>query len=308
MTIQYHRRLGVYMLLACMLLAIPAAWAQNETSPKKSVELDDAKLKAQIIARIQKANAGKNDAYKNMDASKIVVEKKIQFEILGQTLFAVRLKILPTQPGQLNEFLYLVVDPTLTVQYPDILDMNTGTSVLNQVMMELRRTHLPEKGLGSEVYNGGGAHQIVLISDPFCPYCRHVWEYLFQHKDKIKSLKMSYFPIHTASETACAVLEFAQQKNLNVLDVINFSYTKLNSSDKPADILKQYVTTFPQFKKYWGNDLNAVAQKLQAEYQPKIQKEQLEAKNIGIMGTPVTFVDGHMIEGGNFPQFNELMP
>ena len=308
MRIQRHQRLGLCILLVYMLLAISAAWAQTDTPPVKVPELNDALLKEKIVSRVQRANAGKNDAYKNFDVSKVVVEKKIAFQIVGQTLYAVRIKILPALPDQLNEFLYLVVDPTLTVQYSDILDMNTGFTALNQVMMELRRVPLPEKGLGNEVYKGAGTHDIVLISDPFCPYCRHVWEYLFQHKDKLKSLKMSYYPIHTESEIACAVLEFARQKGINMFDVINFSYTRLNSGKSPVDILKQYAAEFPALKKDWGNNLDAMAKKLQTEYLPAIQKEQLDAKNIGIMGTPVTFVDGYMIEGGNFPKFNELMP
>ena len=309
MTIQYHRRLGLFILAVYMFLALPAmAWAQNEVSSAKPPALDDAKLKEKILSRIQNANAGKNDSYKNVDISKIIVERKIPFQVLGQTLFAVRLKILPMLPEQINEFLYLVVDPTLTVQYPDIINLDTGTSILSQVMMDLRRIKLPEKGFGSEVYKGGGVHQIVLISDPFCPYCRHVWEYLFQHKDKIKSLKMSYYPIHTVSAIACAVLDFALQKHMNIFDIINFSYTKLNPSESPTDVLKQYAAAFPLFKSYWGDDLNTAAQKLQAEYLPMIQKEQIEEKNLGIMGTPVTFIDGYMVEGGNIPKFNELMP
>lgn len=301
-------KLKMFIALIYVFIVVPLSWAQNEALPVNPPELDEMKLKEQIVSRIQKANAGKSEAHKNFDSKMVIVEKKIAFQSLGQMLYGVRLKVLPALPDQKHEFLYLIVDPSLTVQYSDILDMETGASVLNPVMVGLRRIDLPARGIGSEIYKGGGAHQIVLISDPFCPYCRQVWGYLVQHKDKIKSLKLSHYPIHTVSEIACAVLEFAQQRRLNIFDIVNFSYTKLNSGESPAEILRQYAAEFPLLKKYWGNDLEAAAKKLLAEYLPAVQKEQSEIKDMGIAGTPITFVDGYMIEGGNFPKFDELMP
>ncbi|MBI5591188.1 MAG: hypothetical protein HY881_11970 [Deltaproteobacteria bacterium] len=305
---QKCNKLGIFIVFIYFFIVAPLSWAQNEASPVKPSGLDETKLKEIIASRIQKANAGKNESYKNFDSKMVIVEKKIAFQSLGQILYGVKIKILPVVADQKHEFLYLIVDPSLTVQYSDILDMETGASALNPVMVELRRIDLPAKSIGNEIYKGSGAHQIVLISDPFCPYCREVWGYLVQHKDKIKLLKLAHFPIHTASETACAVLEFAQQKRLNLFDIVNFSYTRLNSSESPVEILSQYAAEFPLLKKYWGNDLEAAAKKLQAEYLPAVQKEQAEIKDMGISGTPITFVDGYMIEGGNFPKFDELMP
>lgn len=308
MRIQTCNRQAIWVICVYMVLAASTVWAQNQPSPEKFPELDEMKLKEKILSRIQKADAGKHDAYHRLDSNLVVIEKKIPFRILNQTLYGVRLKILPVLPDQKHEFLNLVVDPSLTVQYTDILDMETGVSVVNQVMVELRRIALPEKSIGSEIYKGSGIHQIVLISDPFCPYCRQVWAYLVEHKDKFKSLKMVHYPIQAASETACAVLEFARQKRLNIFDIIHFSYSRLSPGETPSEMLKQYAAEFPLLKKYWGNDLEAAAKKLQTEYLSAIHKEQSEAKDLGIVGTPVTFVDGYMIEGGNFPKLDELMP
>jgi protein-disulfide isomerase len=308
MRIYHFIKPAIFIICACVFSVVPILWAQNQSSPEKPQELDETKLKEKILSRMQKADAGKHETYNHLGTNLVIVEKKIPFQVLNQTLFGVRLKILPVLPNQKHEFLNLVVDPTLAVQYPDILDMETGASLFHQVMTELRRITLPEKSMGSEIYKGSGSHQIVLISDPFCPYCRQVWAYLVDHKDKIKSLKMVHYPIQSASETACAVLEFARQKRLNIFDIIHFSYTRLNSSDSPSEMLEQYAAEFPLLKKYWGNDLDAAANKLQNEYLPAIHKEQSEAKDLGIVGTPVTFVGGYMIEGGNFPKFDELLP
>ena len=302
------KRINILIILTYILGAASLVWAQNESSPMNPPEVDDARLKEKIVTRIQNLNAGKNEAYKNFDSSKVIVEKKILFQMLGQQLVGVRLKIQSVLPDQSHDFLYLIVDPTLTAQYTDILDMETGASMLNQVMVELRRISLPEKEMGTEIYKGSGTHQIVLVSDPFCPYCRKVWGYLTEHMNKLKSLRISHYPIHASSEIPCAVFEFARQKRLNIFDIVNFSYTKLNSSESSAEVLKQYVAEFPLLKKYWGDDLEATAQKLRTEYLPMVQKEQAETKNLGISATPVTFVDGYMIEGDNFPKFDELMP
>jgi hypothetical protein len=308
MIMQNRYKLGICIAFIYIFIVVPLSWAQNEAPPVKLPDLDEMKLKEKIVSRIQKANAGKKEVYRNFDSKMVIVEKKIAFQALGQMLYGIRLKILPVLPGQKNEYLYLIVDPSLTVQYSDILDMETGANVLNQITAELRKIDLPEKGIGSEIYKGGGAHQIVLISDPFCPYCRQVWGYLLQHKDKIKLLKLSHYPVNTVSETACAVLEFAQQKRLNFFDIINFSYTKLNFAKSPVEILSQYAAEFPMLKKFGGQDLEAAVQKLRAEYLPIIQKEQSEIKDLGISGTPMTFVDGEMINGANSTKFDELMP
>ncbi|MBI5594388.1 MAG: hypothetical protein HY881_28400 [Deltaproteobacteria bacterium] len=305
---QNRNKLGIFIAFIYIFIVVPLAWAQNEAAPVKPPELDEMKLKEKIVSRVQKANVGKNAAYKNFDSKMVIVEKKITFQSSGLMLYGVKLKILPVLPGQKNEYLYLVVDPSLTVQYSDILDMETGANILNQITTELRRIDLPEKGIGSETYKGGGSHQIVLISDPFCPYCRQVWGYLLQHKDKINLLKLAHYPVNTISETACAVLEFARQKQLNYFDIVNFSYTKMNFSKSPVEILSQYTAEFPALKECWGQDLEAAVQKLRAEFLPIIQREQSEIKDMGLSGTPITFVDGVMINGANFPTFDELMP
>jgi len=299
---------AISIIWACVFLFGSTLWAQNQSSSENPPELDEAKLKAKILSRIQKADAGKHDAYSHLDPNLVIIEKRIPFQVLNQTVYGIRLKIMPVLPDQKHEFLNLIVDPTLSVQYTDILDMETGASMLNPVMVELRRISLPETNIGTEIYKGNGRHRIVLISDPFCPYCRQVWTYLVEHKNKFKSLRMVDYPIHTTSETVCAVLEFTRQKRLNIFDIINFSYTKLNSSESPVDMLKQYAAKFPLLKKYWGDDLEAAAKKLQEEYLPAVYREQSHIKDLGIVGTPVTFVDGYMIEGGNFPKFDELMP
>jgi len=151
MIMQNRNKLGIFTAFIYIFIMVPLAWAQNEVALVKPPELDEMKLKEKIVSRVRKANVGKNEAYKNFDFKMVAVEKKIAFQSLDLMLYGVRLKILPAFPGQKNEYLYLIVDPSLTVQYSDILDMETGANILNQITAELRRIDLPEKGIGSEI-------------------------------------------------------------------------------------------------------------------------------------------------------------
>jgi len=283
-----------------------AVWAQQETLPVK-IDFNELKLREKIATRISAGNSPKNPAYSGFNADKVVIEKLIPFQFQGQTFFGVRLKILPIIPEQTHEFLYLFVDRDINYQFSDIIRIDTGVSEFNPLMVELRRFDLPATGIGQEIFQGSGAHQITFVSDPFCPYCRQVWGYIDQNRSKLKSLKLAHYPIHSTSQIACAVMMFAQKNRLNVLDIVNFSYTRLNSSESPVDILNQYASEFPDLKKLWGADLQKTAEKLQTEYSPMVAKEHTEIRDLGIMGTPITFVDGYMIEGFNVPKFNELI-
>ena len=98
------KRINILIILTYILGAASLVWAQNESSPMNPPEVDDARLKEKIVTRIQNLNAGKNEAYKNFDSSKVIVEKKILFQMLGQQLVGVRLKIQSVLPDQSHDF------------------------------------------------------------------------------------------------------------------------------------------------------------------------------------------------------------
>jgi len=289
-----------------ILFSVQSLLAQTVTAPVP-VDFNELKLREKVAARIASGNLSKNPAYSAFNSDKVIIEKRLQFNFQNQTFFGVRLKILPVVAEQKHEFLYLIVDRDINYQFSDVIRIEDGVSEFSPVMMELRRIELPEAGLGHEIEKGNGVHHITLVSDPFCPYCRKVWDYLYQNRASFKSFKLAHYPLHPPSRIASAVMMYAQKKQLDILAIANFSYTRLISSESPIDILYQYVSEFPVLKKHWGENLEKAAEMLQTDYSQMVAKEHEDIRDLGISGTPATFVDGYMVEGFNATKFNELI-
>lgn len=272
--------------------------------------LDEAALKAGIALRLLNARGGKDTRFQHITADHVTVMEKLPVQIGPLAVFAVKLKIAPPAPDLRPEFITLVVDPTGTLQFGGIQELATGADPAKEAVEQLQTvdvTDLPD-GFGKTVYTGTGPHAILMISDPFCPHCRRGWEFVKLNLDRLHTLRLAHFPLSPAGETAALVMADAYQRNLQIFDIVDFTYTLLDPSREPLEILSQYMETFPDLAAPWGPTPEQALAHLRQQFQAAIQAEQHTVRNLGIHSTPIFFVNQTFVKGFNEQKMEAAMP
>jgi protein-disulfide isomerase len=272
--------------------------------------LDDAALKAGIAFRLQTARGGKDTRFQQITADHVTIMQKLPVQTGPLTVFAVKLKIAPPAPDLPPEFITLVVDQTGTLQFGGIQELATGTDPAKQAMELLQAVDVNDlpAGFGKPVYTGTGPHTIIMISDPFCPHCRRGWEFVKVNLDRLHSLRLAHFPLSPAAETAALVMADAYHREFKVFDIIDFTYTRLDSSRDSLEILAQYMDEFPETAAHWGPTPEDAHTYLKKKFLAGIQSEQRAIQTLGIHSTPVFFVNQTFIKGFNEQKMEAAMP
>lgn len=292
---------GFLFVLCLMVLGLAAPPAFSET-----VSLNISSLK-QAIAERTVASWGQTDAlYQNFSADQVVIAKEIPVFVNGVPFFAVK-AILKSPNEKPDELLFLIVDRSGRFQFPDILDIRTGTSLFSDAMTELRKIEDLSDDFGSLIFEGKGKHGIVLVSDPFCTFCRRGWSYLVKEKAKIKALKLAHLPLNKYSELVCMALLDAEKRGDNLFEMVNFAYGDLKQTADDEVIVRHFLKTFPHLRKIWGETPKEAVFYLRSHYTDEIQKEVQRIRGMGMNSTPVFFIDKHMIEGFQEKPIRERM-
>lgn len=288
---------------ACLLLAfflLPVTGVHAKT-------LDTAALKKAIAQRTVASWGDEDPYYKRFRADQVAIEKEIPIQAGDLSLFAVK-AVLKAPRGAQDEALFLVVDSTGQLQFSDVLDVKTGHSFCKEALAEVRRIEKLPDDFGTLIYEGRGRHDLVVISDPFCPYCRKGWQFFQSERKKIRSLKVVHFPLHSHSELVCMALLDAEVRKERVLEMVDFAYNTLKQTAEPEGMIEQFFDAFPNLKTIWGKDAKSAMAYLEKNYREKVNEETRTAQRLGIKATPVFFIDGHMIEGYHEKQIRDRMP
>jgi protein-disulfide isomerase len=275
-----------------------------------AAELNDAALKAGIAFRLQTARGGKDTRFQQVTADHVTVIRKLPVQTGPLTVFAVKLKIAPPAPDLSPEFITLVVDQTGTLQFGGIQELATGTDLAKQAVEMLQAVDINDlpAGFGKPVYTGTGPHTIIMISDPFCPHCRRGWEFVKVNLDRLHTLRLAHFPLSPAAETAALVMADAYHREFKVFDIIDFTYTLLDSSRNSLEILSQYINEFPEIAAHWGPTPEDALTYLKKHFLAGVQAEQRTIQTLGIHSTPVFFVNHAFIKGFNEQKMEAAMP
>jgi protein-disulfide isomerase len=225
-------------------------------------------------------------------------------------VFAVKLKLSPPVPDRVPEFLTLVVDETGTLQISGIQELATGENRLEDIIDQLQAVDIHDlpADFGKTIYTGNGPHTVIAVSDPFCPHCRRGWEFIKTHLDRIHTLRLAHFPLSPAAETACLVMADAYHRKSMVYDIIDYTYTLLNSSQNSLKILTQYMEEFPDLAGQWGKTPEEALTYLNKRFLAEIKAEQHTIRSLGIHSTPVFFVNQTFIKGFNDQKIESAMP
>ncbi len=295
----------------------PEAAEPPEPNPQilpheQPVVLDEAALKTGIAHRLRTARGTRDDRFTNFTADQVGIEDAIPVHTPApeMTWFAVKLKIQPMVTDARPEFITLVVDPTGTLQIGSIQDLATGADLMKNAVDRLQTVDVKDlpPDFGKEIYSGSGPHTVIVISDPFCPHCRQAWDHIKLNLDRIKTLRLAHFPLNPASEAACLVMADAFVRQELVFEVIDFTYSLLNKTQDPQEIITQYMELFPEPAQAWGDDPAAALAYLTQKHLDNVRAEQNTVRTLGIHSTPIFFVNDTFIKGFNVQKMEGAMP
>jgi protein-disulfide isomerase len=272
--------------------------------------LDEAALKEGIALRLRTARGAKDERFRQMSSDHVSIEKKTPVDTGSLTVFAVRLKITPPVPDLLPEFITLVVDDTGTLQFGGIQELATGTNLVKDAVDQLQTVDINDlpPDFGKLIHTGTGPHNVIVVSDPFCPHCRRGWEFIKLNLDRIHTLRLADLPLSPAAETANLAMSDAYHRQFKVFDIIDFTYTQLNSSKEPLDILSQYMVAFPDLTETWGTTPENGLTYLKEKYLSEIKTQEQTVRALGIHSTPVFFVNNTFIKGFSSRKMEAAMP
>jgi protein-disulfide isomerase len=286
------------------------AQSQKEAVPQMDMphsELDEAALKESIASRIRATRGTQDEKLTQINPDMVTIDRKVPFFIQGMSFFAVKVKILSPPPGAGEEAITLVVDKSGTLQIIDIQELASGNSPVQDALNQLIRAEDIPPDFGKEIFKGTGQYSIIVISDPFCPYCRKGWEYLKAKQGKLKSFRLSHFPLNRAAEVAAMVMADAHHRQFKLFEIVDFAYTRLNPDTNPQDILVQFMDAFPELKEIWGHDPVTAFEHLEAKYVDVVREEMATAQAVGINSTPVFILNGEFIQGFNAEKLDKIM-
>ena len=193
----------VFVAFVALLAGVPAHAGEG---------LDEAGFRDNVLLRIRSMKP----EYKYFPAEKINIEKQssTRVEADGVSLELVAVKITLDPPDGTDEKageLIMLVDRSGTLMFSDIRAIATGKSLVQDAMDEVSVVELAED-VGETVFTGGGKTEVVLVSDPLCPYCRRAWDMVMSDPAKIGNFKLVHMPLpmHSGADVACMILAYAK--------------------------------------------------------------------------------------------------
>lgn len=224
-------------------------------------------------------------------------------------LYAIKANVEALDEGPGSDIMMIVdADGQLEISVHEI---STGRSVLQDAQDSLQRKEIDPE-LGQTIFSGNGEREVVLVSDPLCPYCRQAFAFFMERKEHIGEMRM----LHMAHESQPAA-EFAVWSAMDGADTVSpmalteFIYTDLDFARAQQDpgkaIAQQFMSRFPELAEKWGSAEQA-RYYLEGKYKEKTRVEMMESgRELGIQATPTVFIDGVPVEGWAPDRYEDLL-
>lgn len=286
------------VILAFLLMCVQPAYAEPS--------LDRDSLRASMAHRVNLILAdrgmGQTEAI-TLDAIRIDAVQPVVLK--GMTFFAVKMSLHAGSAGGAfpqPEEMIILTDPTGSYQFGMVSDIATGDEAAMVQAAELTRFKFPEN-LAKPFVKGQGQKNVIMITDPFCPYCRQAYNYLMDQLKLIASFSLVHFPLpgHPGAETAAWIMEFAREEAKDLYrQIVDFAYsalrapTGLNPIDSQRDIINQYLKKFP---KLTTQPADLFYFYLKGKYEAPDLATRKELQRLRITGTPMVIIDGQVIQG-----------
>ncbi|CAK7027338.1 MAG: hypothetical protein DELT_02628 [Desulfovibrio sp.] len=295
----------VLALIGCMMLF-------SQTAAYAGQGLDEHSLRASVTERVNQIlmERGQGDGI-IIPIEAVTIEKVQPVQVRDITLYAVKLSLKAngTVRGVFTEPEEMIVltDETGTLQFGMVTDIATGDEVAMIQALSLTQMEFPAH-LAKPFLTGTGAHDVTLVTDPFCPYCRQALDYLTAQLPLIANLKLAHLPLamHPGADAAAWIMEFAREEAKDLYkQIVEFAYSALRTptnsdgaalrgDDAQKNVIQQFIRQFPKLTK---QPLDAFLFYLKGKYEAQDLSTRRALQKLRISGTPVVIIDGQAVHG-----------
>ena len=300
------------LVMGMVLVMSGLGWSGQSTA-----KLDKKQLREGLASRIegaikQKRPQAQVDLCPSDVALKRIKPTSVSIQDKQIPLYAVKANIAsPVRNGQAST-VRMVVDQSGEHQL-SIKNVSNGSSLVQAAKDMVRRKEL-NKDWGNTVFNGGGSHNVLLVSDPFCGYCRKAVSWFLDHQDSIGELRVMHVPF--SKKVGGDVASWAFKDGADTVEpgkLLRFVYTHLEPLEKNAtekdkrSILRQMMEEFPALKEKWGSPKTGYYY-LKGKVQKDLEKEaRIAQQELEVRATPGVFVNGIPVKGWNPQRYSELL-
>ena len=199
-------------------------------------QLNEEALRSVVISRLGRVltENGQDAVARKLLSDNVRIDKYQPVRVGVVDLYAVQLSLHhpdgSSQPN-LPDRMTLLTDASGTIQFGMVADLATGQEAALSQATEITRLRLPD-ALPKQLATGTGSHDVIFVSDPFCPFCRQAASYLLESLDRIASLKIVHLPLpmHPGADAATWIMEYAterQSADVDPLAVMRYAYAQL---------------------------------------------------------------------------------
>jgi len=281
-----------------------------------SAELNKSAFKKNIASRVENAiKKTKPDAQIDIKPRHIelnrVVPTSVKLDNHQMDLYAVRASL--QAPGRNRQSsIKMIVDQSGELEFT-IKQVTSGGSLMQSAKDQINKVTIPSE-LGQSIYSQGSGHELVLVSDPFCPYCKKALDFFLEHKDKISDFRIVHLPYkHKKGSSVASWAMMDGAGKVDPVKLVQFAYSELDpvkadsAAERNKNIIKQFIQKFPKLKDKWG-DAEQARYYLKGKYEQKLQTEARKAKSkLGVQATPGVFIDGVPVKGWAPKRYAQLL-
>ncbi|EGW43094.1 hypothetical protein HMPREF0178_03994, partial [Bilophila sp. 4_1_30] len=147
-------------------------------------QLNEEALRSVVISRLGRVltENGQDAVARKLLSDNVRIDKYQPVRVGVVDLYAVQLSLHhpdgSSQPN-LPDRMTLLTDASGTIQFGMVADLATGQEAALSQATEITRLRLPD-ALPKQLATGTGSHDVIFVSDPFCPFCRQAASYLLE--------------------------------------------------------------------------------------------------------------------------------
>jgi len=294
------KRFVIPGVVALLVMVASQGWAVAPQVKTEGIEvqLDTTNLKENVSAFVRQMFTAKGHSI-DFGPEGISIKESLPVQINGMTFFAVKLELTREDgkgPENKDE-LKFIVDPTGTMKFPYVSSIATGKEMVLSAIPEFTKIEFPED-LAPVMKTGTGTHEVIVVTDPFCPACRKAKPFFDSQMNNIKTLKIAHWalPIHPGADAAVWVMDYAIESKIHPQEVYDFAYGDLKTPGKglveekaQRFVIDQFATKFP--KLVTGNN-EAFYYFLKGKYEAKYKEASDQYRAMKFSGTPTIIIDG----------------
>ena len=166
----------------------------------------------------------------------------------------------------------------------------------NSIRLTLQSQAIP-------IFSGQGNLNVIMVSDPFCPFCRRSMRYLLRRQNEIATLSIVLHPLsfHPGADATCWILNHIFDHHPDkIAEAVSFAHGGLKNppTNNPRNAREYVVNAFID-KFHWlvtDPDMSFLDY-LRRKYAKKVTHTSQTITALGTKNIPLVIIDGTIILG-----------